>query len=85
VNCQDLLEQLSDYLDQETRKELCAAIEQHLERCTDCRVVVDQTRKTIMLYQAGQPVELSGLVAASERLQIALAQAYTEDGRRVAD
>jgi predicted anti-sigma-YlaC factor YlaD len=85
VNCQDLLEQLSEYIDQETRQELCLAIEEHLERCQDCRVVVDQTRKTITLYQAGQPIEIPGLVAATERLQIALAKAYVEKGDRPSD
>ena len=35
MNCQELLEQLGDYLDEEARQELCREIEEHLERCND--------------------------------------------------
>jgi predicted anti-sigma-YlaC factor YlaD len=76
VNCQELLEQLGDYLDEEARQDLCREIEEHLERCHDCRLVVDQTRKTIVLYQADQQVEVPGLMAASSRLTEALAKVY---------
>ena len=81
VNCQELLEQLGDYLDEEARQELCREIEEHLERCNDCRIVVDQTRKTIVLYQADQQVELPGLAAASSRLTEAMAKAYGEGSK----
>src|SRR6187399_3046271 len=81
VNCQELLEQLGDYLDEEARQELCREIEEHLERCNDCRIVVDQTRKTIVLYQADQQVELPGLAAASSRLTEAMARAYGEGSK----
>lgn len=85
MNCQELLEQLGDYLDEEARQDLCREIEVHLERCHDCRIVVDKTRKTIVLYQAGQPVELTGLVAASARLNEALAKVYREGPERPSD
>lgn len=84
MNCQELLEQLGDYLDEEARQELCREIEEHLERCHDCRLVVDQTRKTIVLYQADQQVEVPGLMAASSRLTQALAKTYSE-GDKPAD
>ncbi len=80
MNCQDLLDQLSEYLDRETREELCREIEEHLTNCHDCRVVVDQTRKTILLYQADQQIEFSGLMTASTRLQSLLAREY-QDGK----
>ena len=81
MNCQELLDQLSDYLDQETREDLCKQIDEHLERCHDCRVEVDKQKKTIVLYQAEQQIELPGLMAASTRLQSLLTQAYRESGR----
>ena len=74
MDCQELLEQLSDYLDLEAREELCRAIEEHMERCHDCKVVVDRTRRTIVLYQADRGVELP--VAVSSSLQAALAREY---------
>jgi predicted anti-sigma-YlaC factor YlaD len=85
VNCQDLLDQLSEYLDRETREELCREIEEHLDKCHDCRVVVDQTRRTILLYQADQPMDLPGLMAASTRLQTLLAKEYGEPKDRPVD
>lgn len=59
--CQAMLAQLGDYIDGELERSLCAEIEQHLADCDDCRVLVDTTRKTVLLYrQQGQqgPVEL---------------------------
>ena len=48
--CQELLAQLSDYVDGELEEALCAELEAHLAECPDCRVMVDTFRKTITLY-----------------------------------
>lgn len=50
-NCHDLLETLSDYIDGDLDANLCAELEQHLQGCKNCKVVVDTMRKTIELYQ----------------------------------
>lgn len=52
MECRDLLRLLSDYVDGELDEALCAAIEQHMAACGNCRVVVDTLRKTVMLYHA---------------------------------
>jgi anti-sigma factor RsiW len=49
--CQELLGQLSDYIDGELETAICDEIEQHLHSCHNCRVLVDTTKKTITLYQ----------------------------------
>jgi anti-sigma factor (TIGR02949 family) len=49
-NCHQLLGSLSEYVDGELDEELCGALEQHLEGCEDCRIVVDTLRKTVYLY-----------------------------------
>ena len=49
--CQALLAQLGDYIDGELEAALCTEIEQHLAGCDDCRVLVDTTRKTVLLYR----------------------------------
>ncbi|HFQ93478.1 MAG TPA: hypothetical protein ENK32_05680 [Anaerolineae bacterium] len=49
-SCGNLLDHLSDYLDNEASAAICAEIEQHLQDCEDCRVVVDTLRQTIQLY-----------------------------------
>ena len=78
LNCDAVLEQLSEFIDEETRAELCEAIKQHLVRCKDCRIQVDTVRKTIVLYQHSTPVELPTRI--SEKLSAALAREYRASG-----
>ena len=80
MNCQELLEQLSEYLDEDARAELCREIEEHMEKCHNCRVEVDTIKKTIILYQADRQAETPGLVAASEQLHSILSQEYRTSG-----
>jgi predicted anti-sigma-YlaC factor YlaD len=69
--CQQLLGSLSDYIDGELQAELCSIIEQHLQECDNCRIVVDTLRKTVELYrQTSAPAELPGSVR--ERLFLKL-------------
>ena len=49
-NCKKLLGSLSEYVDGELDQEFCSELEQHLEDCEDCRIVVDTLRKTVNLY-----------------------------------
>ena len=56
-NCKHLLGSLSDYIDGELGSAVCSEIEQHLQDCENCRIVVDSLRKTVYLYKvtAGTP------------------------------
>ena len=74
LNCDEVLDQLSDYLDAEARAELCRAIEGHLARCRDCQVKVDTVRKTILLYQKDSQIEIP--VRVSAQLEGMLAREY---------
>jgi predicted anti-sigma-YlaC factor YlaD len=49
--CREIKDKLSAYLDGELESTLCAEIEQHLQGCDNCRVVVDTLNKTITLYR----------------------------------
>lgn len=71
--CRELLGQLSEYIDGELEESLCAEIEQHLADCEDCRIVVDTTRKTVLLFRRQKAADLPSGV--SERLQQALVKA----------
>ena len=66
-SCRELLEQIHDYIDGELEAKLCAELEQHLDECKDCQVMVDTTKKTLALfrrqYQQNQ-VKLSADTAA---------------------
>jgi len=56
-NCRQLLGTLSEYVDGELDEELCSVLEQHLEECEDCRIVVDTLRKTVYLYHTNATTE----------------------------
>ncbi len=56
-NCRRLLGSLSEYVDGELDDELCSVLEQHLEDCEDCRIVVDTLRKTVYLYHESAQTE----------------------------
>ncbi len=58
MNCDELLSLLNEYVDGETAAGLCVEFERHLAGCDPCQVVVDNIRKTITLYKAGEPYEL---------------------------
>jgi predicted anti-sigma-YlaC factor YlaD len=57
--CKQLLGSLSEYIDGDLQAELCAAIEEHLKDCDNCRIVVNTLRRTVELYeQTAKPAEL---------------------------
>ena len=74
MDCSEVMEQLAEFLDKESRAELCRTIEQHLTQCRDCRFLVDSVKKTIVLYQSDREVEVP--VTVSAQLQAALAREY---------
>ena len=51
IDCDEVLDNLRDYLDDQERAELCREIEEHLKHCHDCQVEVDSIKKTIVLYK----------------------------------
>jgi hypothetical protein len=51
-------------------------LEKHLAGCNPCQVVVDNIRKTIILYKAGQPYELP--LEFRQRLHRALRERWKE-------
>ena len=58
-DCEDILMNLSAYIDGELDPALCSAIEAHVGTCTRCQVVVNTLKKTIHLYQVdGQETKL---------------------------
>lgn len=51
MDCDDLIRYLSDYLDDELDDDLVDQARRHLSTCHNCRVVLDSTRRTILLYR----------------------------------
>ena len=54
MKCEELLKALSDYVDGDVDASVCQEFEEHLAGCNPCRIVVDNVRKTITLYKAGE-------------------------------
>ena len=55
MQCDELLKALNDYVDGDVDPGICEQFEEHLAGCNPCQVVVDNVRKTIALYKAGEP------------------------------
>ena len=51
MKCEELLQYLSAYIDQELDEELTAEAQEHLANCRNCRVVLDTTQQTIFLFR----------------------------------
>lgn len=51
VKCEKVLEELSNYIDEDVEPGLRAAIEEHVRGCHRCSVLLDSTHK--MLYVVG--------------------------------
>jgi anti-sigma factor RsiW len=55
MQCDELLKALNDYVDGEVDPGICDEFAAHLAGCNPCQVVVDNVRKTIALFKAGEP------------------------------
>ena len=51
MKCEQLVEYLSDYIDNNLEHELMIAAQEHLATCENCRVVLNSTQQMILLYR----------------------------------
>ena len=58
-SCEDVLAELSDYLDDELAASLRKQVEEHMVHCRTCRAVYDSTRKTLQIVTESGAFELS--------------------------
>ena len=47
INCEEVLAELANYIDEEITAELRTQIQEHLRMCRNCTVLVNTTRRTI--------------------------------------
>lgn len=50
VSCKRVLQELSNYVDDDVDANLREQIESHLKICRRCSIVLDTTKKTIQIY-----------------------------------
>jgi len=60
LSCADFLAEFGDYLEQVASPDVRAHLEEHLQECRTCRVIVDSTRKTIQIITDSECFTLPG-------------------------
>lgn len=58
IRCEDVLRELSNYLDGEVDQALRRELEEHLRGCKRCWVLVDSTRKSIRIVAGTHIIDL---------------------------
>ena len=58
VNCEQVWQEISNYLEGEVNPELRAAMEAHFRECRHCTAVLDGTRNVVHLYADDRLLEL---------------------------
>ena len=76
MNCKAVIHEISNYIDGALEPADKQELEQHLEDCEDCKIVVDQTKLTVDVFCDSEPVELPGDVRS--RLHEALHRKINE-------
>jgi anti-sigma factor (TIGR02949 family) len=74
MECQEIFEGLSEYVDDELAEETCREIRKHLEGCSNCRVVVNTLKRTVSLYHTFPKEEVPGDVRTRLHKTIRLAR-----------
>jgi predicted anti-sigma-YlaC factor YlaD len=77
LDCKEVLDNLSNYIDGEGSEELRKAIELHISRCGRCRVVFDTTGKMLKIVTDAEPFEVP--LAVSARLYVRLERVLAEE------
>jgi len=62
LNCKGVIRELSNYIDGALDPVVVQELEHHLGHCDDCKMLLDQTRKTIEVFCGSKRVELPGEV-----------------------
>ncbi|HVA95957.1 MAG TPA: anti-sigma factor [Candidatus Dormibacteraeota bacterium] len=81
MNCKKVILELTSYLDGALDSSVRLELEQHLSQCTDCRMVVDTTRKTIQIFCNSEPVPLPEDVR--KRLHTALLDRFRRNAKTI--
>ena len=83
LTCQEVLDQLQEYLDDAAHAELVEAVDHHLGRCQHCRFEVDTIKGVVRIFQSERHVVIPDGLAV--KLQVALEQVYRDGCSRDED
>ena len=76
--CKKIIRELSDYLDNDLDPTLRQELEAHMCACPDCRVIIDTTRQTVLIYRGCEPYPLPQ--SLHDRLQQAIRKYHEKSG-----
>lgn len=79
MKCEELLKHLNEYVDGSLDPMICEQFEGHMADCDPCQIVVDNIRKTIVLYKEGKPYELP--IAFKNKLHETMKQRWLEKAK----
>jgi predicted anti-sigma-YlaC factor YlaD len=77
LDCKEVLDNLSNYIDGEGSDELRKAIEWHISRCGRCRVIFDTTGKMLKIVTDVEPFGVP--LGVSARLYARLEKVLAEE------
>ena len=63
-SCDEVMDELSNYLDDEVTAEIRREMEAHLAHCRTCQVLYDSARKTLRIVTDSSSFELPEVVSA---------------------
>ena len=59
LSCKEILDRLSEYVDEELDTSICDEIEKHMSGCSPCVAFLNTLKKTVTLYNtAGKEVDI---------------------------
>jgi anti-sigma factor (TIGR02949 family) len=58
LTCDQFLDELSEYLDESAKGQVRGELQEHIDECPNCWVMVDTTQKTLKIYRGMEPEPL---------------------------
>jgi len=55
LTCNQFLDELSEYLDESANGQVRGELQEHINECPNCWVMVDTTQKTLKIYKGLEP------------------------------
>jgi hypothetical protein len=55
LTCRQFLQELNDFLDETTDRDMKLRLQAHVNECPNCFVIVDTTRRTMEVYKGMEP------------------------------
>lgn len=84
LNCREMFERLSEYIDGELDEKLCECFDEHLQDCEPCQRFIATLRRTVELYRESgvdsppqslfSPEEIAAFKAAYQQAALDLAR-----------